>query len=75
MRVVTDRGRTLPKRGDMSDPMDKPPVRINNAGVISVSAYDVLRSRAGQEQIRKTLHSKIYTGNARPTKTGEAAKK
>jgi hypothetical protein len=45
----------------MQERFDKPPVRINNAGVSSVSAADVLRSRAGRAQIEKTLRSSIYT--------------
>jgi hypothetical protein len=40
--------------------MEKPPVRVSKSGVSSVSPADIVRSRAGQAQIQKTIRSGIY---------------
>jgi len=39
-----------------------PPVHISRSGVSSVDPADILRSAAGQREIRKTLNAAIYTG-------------
>ncbi len=41
--------------------LEKPPVRVSKSGVSSVSPVDVLRSRAGQAEIQKTIRSNIYS--------------
>lgn len=44
--------------------MEKPPVRINNAGVSSISPVDLLRSRAGRAEIFKTIQANLYAKQA-----------
>jgi hypothetical protein len=52
--------------------LEKPPVKVNKAGVSSVSPEDVLRSRAGQAEIQKTIRSNIYSRNLAGSATGRA---
>jgi hypothetical protein len=39
---------------------EKPSVTVSNSGVSSVKAGDIIRSRVGQEELRKTRDAKIY---------------
>lgn len=55
--------------------MDKPPVKVSKSGVSSVSPIDVLRSRAGQAEIQKTIRSKIYSRNTSSSGTAAARAK
>lgn len=43
---------------------DKPSVTVSRSGVSSVKAADIIRSRAGQEELRKTRDAKLYTAKA-----------
>lgn len=44
----------------MSPKLDKPPVHITGSGVAYVRPADILNSRVGQEEIRKTVESPFY---------------
>ena len=43
---------------------EKPSVTVNRSGVSSVKAADIIRSRVGQEELRKTRDAKLYTVKA-----------
>ena len=55
--------------------MDKPPVKVSKSGVSSVSPADILRSQAGQAEIRKTLKSNMYTGQTKGTSGATAGQR
>lgn len=40
--------------------LERPTVTVSNSGVSSVKAADIIRSRAGQAELRKTRDAKIY---------------
>lgn len=41
------------------DPLDRPPVHVNSRGVSSVRAADIIRSEAGQAELRRTRDAKL----------------
>lgn len=40
---------------------ERPPVHVSRSGVSSIRPADILRSAAGQREIRKTMDAAIYT--------------
>jgi hypothetical protein len=48
---------------------DGPPVRVSSSGVGYVKAADILRSPAGQREIRRTVESGVYQQKASKAQT------